>query len=565
MKTFAISLCSILTLVSSPIPSNETLRFEIDPPKRNEEGITVNFQDVSVTEFLRFVSKVAEVNFIYDDTLLDFKISLVTGKPTNPENILSILFQLLEKQGIKAEEREGCYLVEKMEEWEIAAIKEARLAKLHPEIKPSDLHLISNKGAEAPILAKPKKKEGDFFVYKLQYHVGSEIMDAVKKVGSDIAHGTEGSTNLLQTIRSMQWMQSTNSLLYSGNEENIAEVTKIVESLDVPKKQVFIEVLVIETDVRNSLDFGLEWGGGGKYRDKFGYGLGNFPLHSKGNPSFAQNLSGINATNTPTGTNQFPIGSGFDLGVIGDIILHKGMSYFSLGSLVSALEADGNTSIILNQKIITQDNKLSTVFVGDNIPFTGSVVQTVGASQQTASNIEYRDVGVKLNITPLLGEGDVITLDISEEITEAVDDVLQKPQVIGGIQTTKTDMNTQVHVPDKSFLVLSGMMRNTKKSRKTGIPCLGGLPVIGAAFSKTATSDEKRNVIVFVRPHIVNSAEQYQTITAKQEQQYREQSGNKKAFDEGIDNVKEEGNPYGQSCNGEHEATQHITANRAKP
>ena len=104
-------------------------------------------------------------------------------------------------------------------------------------------------------------------------------------------------------------------------------------------------------------------------------------------------MKGINATNTPTGINQIPLVPGFDLGVIGDMIMHKGKSYLSLGSLVSALQIDGSSTIVLNQKIITQDNKNSTIFVGDNIPFTGSVVQTIGQSQQTSANIEYRDMG----------------------------------------------------------------------------------------------------------------------------------------------------------------------------
>src|SRR6185295_19921273 len=105
---------------------------------------------------------------------------------------------------------------------------------------------------------------------------------------------------------------------------------------------------------------------------------------------------------------------------IGDLIFHKGKSFVSLASLVSALQADGEASIVLNQKIITQDNKNSKIFVGDNIPFTGSVVTTVGASQQSTANVEYRDIGVNLSITPKLGEGDVITLDLNEEITEAL-------------------------------------------------------------------------------------------------------------------------------------------------
>ena len=228
------------------------------------------------------------------------------------------------------------------------------------------------------------------------------------------------------------------------------------------------------------------------------------------------------------------------MGVIGDIIFHRGKSFLSLGSLVSALQADGNTSIVLNQKIITQDNKNSTIFVGDNIPFTGSIVQTTGSGQQTTANVEYRDIGVNLSITPRLGEDDIITLDLNEEITEAISTgghSVSSSQV-SGIQTTKTNMMTHVHVPDRHFLVLSGMIRNAKSHHKAGLPCLGGIPGLGALFSKTRDHDEKRNIIIFVRPHIIRSFEDYKKITEKQEDLYRSESP-KDSFDRALNLVKD--------------------------
>jgi len=554
-------LLGILTITSHlafPLYTQEsqTLTFETESPKKEELGITVNFEDVSILEFLRFVSKIAGVNFIYDDKLLDFNISLVTGKPTNPDNILKIMIELLEKQGIKTEERGDYFVVDKMEEWEIADWREMQRAKY--KSMRGETRLVKNEDSKLPFLPfhELQKRRGEFQIYKLKYHQGNEIQETIKRVAADLKSYDEGSPGLLRAISSMQYVQSTNSLVYTGPEDGTQELTDLIQSLDVPQKQIFIEVLVIETDVKNLLDFGLEWGGGGKYRDKFGYGTGNFPA-TPGQSPFAKTLQSIDASNPPTGTNQFPIGRGFDLGVIGDIILHKGATYFSLGSLVSALEAEGNSTIILNQKIITQDNKLSHIFVGDNLPFTGSVVTNTGNNTVQNANIEYRDVGVTLNITPLMGDSDVITLDITQEITEAIDQMTETD----GIRTTKTDMQTQAHVPDKSFLVLSGMIRNTKKHRQSGIPCLGGLPLIGAAFSKDKTTDEKRNVIVFVRPQIIHNVDDYRTITVYQEEQFKEQAGDQELFQKGIDMIKQEGNIYGTS-NGEHRNLPRVTADR---
>jgi len=536
MKQKLVGLITLLSFTSFPLHSNEDLVFKLTPPESEEKALTVNFQDVSMLEFLRFVSEVAEKNFIYDEKILDFNISLVTGKATNPEKILEIMVELLNQQGIKTEEKGGYYLVEKMEEWELKEKKMLKLAKYKGGSgRKEEIRTVSNTNSSQLLPFHEYQKKGDFFVYKLQYHVGSEILSAIKNVSATLKHSPTAPKDLVQAIDSMQWVQSTNSILYSGTENGIDELTDLIQTLDVPKKQVFIEVLVIETDVRKGLEFGLEWAAGGQYRDKFGYGMGNFPKGPKQAP-FAQTMQGINATNTPTGTDQFPLGRGFDLGVIGDIILHKGRSYFSLGSLVSALQADGDSTIVLNQKIITQDNKLSRIFVGDNLAFTGSTVETIGASQQTSANIEYRDVGVKLNITPLLGDGDMISLEISEEITNVIPD----GNTSNGINTTKTDMATQVHVPDQSFLVLSGMIRNTKRNRKSGIPCLGGLPLVGAAFSKSTQADEKRNVIVFVRPQIVHSGQEYQNITAFQENQFRNEAAFPGDFQKGIDMLQKE-------------------------
>ncbi|GAB4190390.1 MAG: hypothetical protein Tsb0015_11580 [Simkaniaceae bacterium] len=508
---------------------------EIVPEKNIPKalGYTINFSEVPIAEFIRFVSKIAQINFIYDEQLLNFNVSLVSGRPSSPEDIFNALKKILKKKGLSIVDHENYCLIKakskKKKEKNNDSEKETLPKKNEAIEHPPNIEKISSEILKIPQEAKIKPK-GKFSVYKLKYHAGEEIIGAVKQIS---ASSEIVSEELAKTVDSMQLVKSTNSIFFSGTEDSILEARDLIESLDTPLKQVFIEVLVIETDVKNGLEFGLEWAGGGKYKDRLGFATGNFPNNGS---KLAQPFQQINASNPPSGPNQFPLGRGFDLGVIGDIILHKGRTFFSLASLVSALQQDGDTTIVLNQKLITQDNKNSQIFVGDNIPFTGSVVQTVGSSQQTTSNIEYRDIGVSLNIKPLLGENEIITLEISEEISEATNDPINANNVVNGIQTTKTNMLTSVHVPDQNFLVLSGMIRNTKTKRKSGIPCLGGLPLIGAAFSKNTTQTEKRNIIIFVRPQIINSFDQYQDITAGQEKIYKFQS-DPKAFQEGIDLV----------------------------
>ena len=99
MKHKIFTSLFLLSQLGAPLVGEEVLHFDTTPPESEEKSLTVNFQDVSMLEFLRFVSTVAERNFIYDEKILDFNISLVTGKATDPKNILKIMVELLEKQG----------------------------------------------------------------------------------------------------------------------------------------------------------------------------------------------------------------------------------------------------------------------------------------------------------------------------------------------------------------------------------------------------------------------------------------------------------------------------------
>ncbi len=530
------------------------------PEKLLDSGHSINFNDVPMEEFIRFVSKISEVNFIFDKKDLNFNVSLTSGKAVSAENVLIALLRILRMNGFWIKKEEEYFVIHKVDAknppdkgWDSFLYDEEKPPVIETPVEPV-IEKAPPKEVEIPVveviapepLVKeiaievkpepvPPPKPYEFFVYKLKYHQGFEIKDALKQVAFELQTQPGTPQKLLSAIQTVQWVKATNSLLCSGDEEAIAGLRKLIESLDTALKQVFIEVLVIETDISKGLEFGLQWGASGQLKNNLGAGASGFPQNGK-TPPFAQTMQGINASNTPSGLGQFPVGSGFDLGVIGDVIFHKGKSFLSLGALVSAVQEDGGSTIVLNQKIIAQDNKPSQIFVGDNIPFTGSVTQLVGQNQQTTSNIEYRDIGVNLNIKPMIGDDGVVTLDIQEEISETVDQpgVNQNASGALGIRTTKTNMVTHVHVPDKHFLVLSGMIRNSKSQYKTGLPCLGGIPFVGSLFSKKAKKEEKRNVIIFVRPHIVQNVEDYKKVSAAQRELHRKESSDKEAFDQSL-------------------------------
>jgi type II secretory pathway component GspD/PulD (secretin) len=406
----------------------------------------------------------------------------------------------------------------------------------------------ANGTQQTPIATEPSIQAIDntsFLVYKLQFHKGDEIQSALRQIAKDLTMSNAPvNQNLLNSINSIQWLEVTNSLLSSGDQETLTRLRELIKNLDIPLKQVFIEMLVIETTLVNTLNFGLEWGANYKYKDSFAGSMFNTTPQTSSNgttlttnDSFINYLSQLTPPTAPTpvsnsaGTTGIVPGTGFDLGVIGEVIKHNGSTFLTIGSLLTALQSDTETSIVMTPKIIAQDGRTSSIFVGINQPFAGSFVSNTaqGATVQT-SNIEYRDIGLQLTITPVLGNSDIVTLDISLDRSSIATNVAGTTISTSGgsatgITTSKTTMQTTVHVPNENFLILSGFVNNSSAKVTSGIPCLGGLPIIGAAFSKSNDTVSNDNIVIFLRPRIVNSLEDMRRISADQEDFFRDQAG----------------------------------------
>ncbi len=409
--------------------------------ENGEKGILINFDSIEIKELSRFLGKILQTNFVFKEDIGKHTIHFVCHKRLKQEELLPHFEQILLSHDLVMEKKGSVFHIQKK-------------CDLEPkEIKPATLN--------------------QFHIVKLQFHPGSEVIDAIKQASHALNHEQE---LLKKALESTQWVRSTNSIVFTAPQQVFSEVEAFIKRLDAPLKQVFIEILVIDTSMHKGLDFGLDW----SFETKKGRLLPNL-------------------TQTLIPKNPF----GLNLGIIGDLIRHKGESYLSITSLVSALQQDSDVKIVLNQKVIAQDNKPSKIFVGDNLPFTGSTISTTGQAQQTTANIDYKDVGVSLLITPLIGDDNMITLNIVEEISEAL--AHHSDYQLSGIQTTKTNMSTSAHVPNAHFLVLSGMARNSKTQRTSGIPCLGGLPYIGSLFNRTEEKEEKRSILIFVRPQLVDA------------------------------------------------------------
>jgi type III secretion protein C len=406
-----------------------------------EENYSCNFSKIRLSELVRYLGKALSVNFIADEKNLDFDVIFISQSGSSSEDVLDDLFTLLGEYNLEAVKKGESYLIKKIPE-------KKEVKKVEPA--------------------------AEFDLYKLKYHSGEEILHHLKNSidGLNTNHVTDAE--LIHTIKTLQWVKASNSLFFSASKQTSISLKELIEKLDTPPKQVYVEVLVIETDINKGHQFGVSW---------------------KNSPSKDILSACKNSLN-----------QGINMGIIGDAIINGKQIFHEITSFAQYIQSDTDTSIILNQKILARENKLSTIFEGDSVPFAGSIIELTGVNQRTTSNIEYKDIGVMLNIIPMISDTGIITLSIDEKITESHDHLIDGSTNLSGIKTSKTQMTTEAHVPNNHFLVLSGMSRKVKTTKKSGVPLLKSIPWIGALFSSEKEVELKKNLIIFVRPSIIDEA-----------------------------------------------------------
>ncbi len=377
-----------------------------------------------------------------------------------------------------------------------------------------------------------------FLIYKLQHHKGDQIEKTLQDMGLEFSQeGGSANSHLVAAINSAQWLQATNSLLFVGDAQSLRKIKELLEVLDMPLRQVFIEVLAIRTTINNSLSLGVEYGYRSRTSNRVST-VGSLLTTPSGNTAgqaakptlFTDGLDRVTGTAIPvprTGSQM-----GFSSGVIGNVLFSGNNLFFDIAALVNALQSDQDTQVMSNPKLVTQDTVPATFYVGSTRPFqTNSILQASGGQSGNfvTASVEYRQLGMTLTVTPYLGNNDTITLEIDQKSSNYVSNATGSGDSgSSGFAivpvTTDSSIQTRVQIPNKHFLMISGMIEDVKTRSKAALPCLGGLPIVGDLLGTMANSLQKDNLIIFMRPHIIDSVAELDAVTEREDQFYREKN-----------------------------------------
>lgn len=334
-------------------------------------------------------------------------------------------------------------------------------------------------------------------VFYLKNARAEDVEKVLSKLVTSLSQqaGKTGSTTSSSSSNSKVSISSdnaTNSILAIGDKELYDNLDSLISKLDVPRRQVYVEALILETTIDKSSQFGVEWfmGGGSEAGAVIGSNANSGSLGSIIG-SLTQGASSISGLSS----------AGLGVGVIGNIISFQGAKFPSIGALVSALRTSSGINIISNPQILTLNNSAAEVFVGENMPYQTST--KYDSNNNPIQTYDYRDVGVKLKVTPQITSDDMVTLAIEQEIKQVADS-----SVGSTAPTTLTrSTNTSVKLKNHSIMVISGMIRDDSSRSISGVPGLSQIPILGWLFKRETTRVNKTNVMLFITAHIIDTLE----------------------------------------------------------
>lgn len=371
-----------------------------------------------------------------------------------------------------------------------------------------------------------KQNEGNIHVVYLQHATAKELATVLTALpgqqSTDPAKKGETPT-ISKDVKIMPDVE-TNSLIITASRSEFRELEGVIKKLDIPRRMVYLEALILEVDTDASFNVGVNWMAGGEFSDGTGTGLAGFS--GKDGYKLTDTL-GLSTTTDDDGNvtvSKIPsIASGFTMGVLKQGIQIGDVTFPNIGAILKAYKGNSHVNVIATPQILTTDNKKAEISVGENVPYQTRVQESYNSNSSSSSssslfsssdsigyaNYEYKDIATKLTITPSINQADVLRLEIATEVSKLKDssDAL-KPA------TFKRTTSTTVVVKDNDTVVLGGIIGQDDTESESKLPILGDIPALGWLFKEHKTSTKKTNMFIFITPRIIKNPSEMQGVTA---------------------------------------------------
>jgi len=279
----------------------------------------------------------------------------------------------------------------------------------------------------------------------------------------------------------------------------------VIDQLDARRAQVYIEALIVELNSNTNANLGIQWqvaNGALLAGTNLATGTGNSIV----NLTAAGSTTGLAGTLINQGLQQ-----GLNIGWVHNIFGVQG-----LGALLQALSQTADANVLSTPNLITLDNEDAKIVVGTNVPIqTGSYSNLTSGTTSSAFNTYDRvDVGLTLHVKPQITDGGILKLQLYTEDSAIVNGTTNATTNPAGPEFTKRSIQSTVLADNGEIIVLGGLMQDNYQVSNSKVPLLGDIPWIGQLFRSEQKSRNKTNLMVFLRPVIINDRDTAQAVTS---------------------------------------------------
>jgi len=329
-------------------------------------------------------------------------------------------------------------------------------------------------------------QERKFEVYHLKNSQAFEIQSSLQSFLTQDAQflatalGQQAMTQeLLDRQATIVADTNSNTLLISATPRNFPQISRLVEELDQPQRQVLIQVLLAEVTLTKDDELGVEW-----------------TYQTGGNPS------------TKTGTdfgvaNALKNTGGFGTAISGD----------KFNFLFRALETEDRLHVLSRPQILTADNQQAQITVGQQVPLvTGS--QIIGITGNSVNTFSYTNVGVMLTVTPTISPDGFVRMIVAPKITQLTTDTVSVSPGVDAPIINERSATTSVSVQSGQSILIGGLIGDTHELTSKSIPTLGRIPLLGALFRSTVNTSTRTELLILLTPQVLINGEAIATTNS---------------------------------------------------
>jgi general secretion pathway protein D len=434
---------------------------------------------------------------------------------------------------------------------------EMMISKIIPDERSNQLIVIANERAYARVLTLVKKLDipieggdGRIHVYycanancdELAQTIGAVTGIAVTgaaggrrggRSGQQAPAPAPGATQPLQGANllfegevRLNFDRPTNSLIIVSSLKDYQSLRKVIELLDSPRKQVFVEAMILEVTLDKERDLGASW-----------HGVKPQNLFGLNSPSLI--VGGLNPANTLVPTNSLtdtmlagilgPVLSPAEAAGLGTAVTST-VDIPSFGVLIKALQTNNDVDVLSNPHILIMNNEDGEISVGQRVPFPVSTIGLGGATGAPGAagglglglgslfpQVQREKVALEMKLTPHVNEHDIIRLEVDEKISE-----LAPGSSNLGPSTSERTAKTIVVAKDQQTILIGGLMSDKIINSVTKVPLLGDIPILGFFFRNTTKHVVKTNLIIALTPYVINDQSDLRRVLERKMRERRE-------------------------------------------